>query len=176
MRAGRRPQWQFTSYERDTESNNDYAMARSHINRFGRFSSPDPLAGDVTNPQSLNRYAYVLNNPTNLTDPQGLKIPWDEPRGADLYAGGGLGGAWGPCTIDGLDWSCSSAYGMLASGAGVEGPVVTVRVNPATGTGDFFRSEYGGYTGWSQVYIQPTGLRTQTPATTWKVGIRLPAT
>ena len=158
--SGTTTQWQFTSYERDTESNNDYAMARSHINRFGRFSSPDPLAGDVTNPQSLNRYAYVLNNPTNLTDPQGLKIPWDEPRGADLYAGGGLGGAWGPCTIDGLDSSCSSAYGMLASGAGVEGPVVTVRVNPATGTGDFFRSEYGGYTGWSQVYIQPTGLNT----------------
>jgi len=34
--------------------------------------TPDPLGGDITNPQSLNRYAYALNNPTTLTDPLGL--------------------------------------------------------------------------------------------------------
>ena len=34
--------------------------------------TPDLLGGDITNPQSLNRYAYVLNNPTTLTDPSGL--------------------------------------------------------------------------------------------------------
>ena len=39
---------------------------------MGRWLSPDPLAGDVSNPQSLNRYAYVLNNPTSLIDPLGL--------------------------------------------------------------------------------------------------------
>jgi hypothetical protein len=38
-----------------------------------RWLSPDPVAGDITNPQSLNRYAYVLNNPTNLIDPLGLQ-------------------------------------------------------------------------------------------------------
>ena len=37
-----------------------------------RWLSPDPLAGSVFDPQSLNRYAYVLNNPTTLTDPLGL--------------------------------------------------------------------------------------------------------
>ncbi len=41
----------------------------------GRWLSPDPLGGDVTNPQSLNRYAYVLGNPTTLTDPLGLDPP-----------------------------------------------------------------------------------------------------
>ena len=30
------------------------------------------MGGDITNPQSLNRYAYALNNPTTLTDPSGL--------------------------------------------------------------------------------------------------------
>ncbi|HEV2499936.1 MAG TPA: RHS repeat-associated core domain-containing protein [Terriglobia bacterium] len=38
----------------------------------GRWLTPDPLGGDITNPQSLNRYAYALNNPTTLTDPLGL--------------------------------------------------------------------------------------------------------
>ena len=41
----------------------------------GRWLSPDPSGGDVTNPQSLNRYAYVLNDPTSLTDPFGLCPP-----------------------------------------------------------------------------------------------------
>ena len=67
--------WQFTSYERDGgtgESGNDYAMMRYHVNRLGRFSSPDPLAGTIGEPQSLNRYAYTLNDPANLIDPLGL--------------------------------------------------------------------------------------------------------
>ncbi len=64
--------WKFTSYERDAESGNDYATFRYHVNRLGRFSSPDPIAGSLGNPQSLNRYAYVGNDPTNLIDPLGL--------------------------------------------------------------------------------------------------------
>ena len=41
----------------------------------GRWPSPDPLglgAVNLGNPQSWNRYAYVLNNPLALTDPTGL--------------------------------------------------------------------------------------------------------
>jgi hypothetical protein len=33
--------------------------------------SADPLGGAITNPQSLNRYAYVINNPLSLIDPSG---------------------------------------------------------------------------------------------------------
>lgn len=62
----------FTSYERDSESGNDYAMARYNINRLGRFSSTDPLSGSIAAPQSLNRYAYALNEPISLVDPLGL--------------------------------------------------------------------------------------------------------
>src|SRR5712692_3953980 len=61
----------FTSYERDAESGNDYAMARSYVNRLARFSSPDPLSGSIGNPQSLNKYAYAVNDAVNLTDPSG---------------------------------------------------------------------------------------------------------
>jgi RHS repeat-associated protein len=64
----------FTSYERDSESGNDYAMFRSHISRIARFSAPDPIAGSILDPQSLNRYAYVRNDPVNMVDPLGLYV------------------------------------------------------------------------------------------------------
>jgi RHS repeat-associated protein len=38
----------------------------------GRFLSGDPLVQDPINGQNYNRYSYVLNNPTNLTDPTGF--------------------------------------------------------------------------------------------------------
>jgi RHS repeat-associated protein len=60
-----------------------------YVTQFRRYSptagiwlSPDPLAGDISNPQSLNRYAYVLNNPTSLTDPLGLN-PYEDPGGIE---------------------------------------------------------------------------------------------
>ena len=45
---------------------------RDYTRNLGRWMRPDPLAGDVTNPQSLNRYAYALNNPVSNIDPSGL--------------------------------------------------------------------------------------------------------
>jgi RHS repeat-associated protein len=37
-----------------------------------RFMSADPFIQDPTHSQSYNRYTYVWNNPTNLTDPTGF--------------------------------------------------------------------------------------------------------
>jgi RHS repeat-associated protein len=53
--------------------------ARSFHSQSGHFMVPDPAglaAVDPRNPQTWNRYAYVLNNPTSLTDPSGLL--WQE--------------------------------------------------------------------------------------------------
>jgi RHS repeat-associated protein len=65
---------QFTGYERDQETGLDYAHARYYANAQGRFTSPDPFGGSmsVVNPQSLNRYSYVTNNPLNGVDPSGM--------------------------------------------------------------------------------------------------------
>ncbi len=64
----------FTSYERDTETDLDYAKARMFGSSLGRFTSPDPsmLSMSGNNPQSFNRYVYVMNNPLLYTDPLGL--------------------------------------------------------------------------------------------------------
>jgi RHS repeat-associated protein len=67
--------WKFTTYERDSssgEANLDYASFRSYSSAQGRFASPDLLAGDIGAPQTLNRYAYSLNDPVNFDDPLGL--------------------------------------------------------------------------------------------------------
>src|SRR5882672_11399360 len=61
----------FTSQERDSETGLDYMHARYFASAQGRFTSADTVAGSIGNPQSLNRYAYVGNNPINLTDPTG---------------------------------------------------------------------------------------------------------
>ncbi|HEY53273.1 MAG TPA: RHS repeat-associated core domain-containing protein [Caldilineae bacterium] len=39
---------------------------------LGRFISPDTIVPEPGNPQSLNRYSYVLNNPLRYTDPTGM--------------------------------------------------------------------------------------------------------
>lgn len=62
----------FTGKERDSESGLDNFGARYNASSMGRFMTPDPLGGIRVNPQSLNKYAYVRNNPVNLTDPTGL--------------------------------------------------------------------------------------------------------
>jgi RHS repeat-associated protein len=77
--TGTADKWKFTSYERDSESGLDQAIFRYHSSRLGRFMSPDLLAGNIFSPQSLNRYAYVNNDPINLVDPLGLS-PHDAPN------------------------------------------------------------------------------------------------
>lgn len=66
--------WKFTTYERDGETGFDYAMNRYYNSGFGRFMTVDLLGGRIRNPQSLNRYAYVTNNPVNFVDPLGLDL------------------------------------------------------------------------------------------------------
>jgi RHS repeat-associated protein len=68
----------FTGKERDTESGNDYFGARYYSSSMGRFMSPDWSAKEdpvpyaqLDDPQSLNLYAYVRNNPLSKADPDG---------------------------------------------------------------------------------------------------------
>jgi RHS repeat-associated protein len=65
----------FTGDERDTETNLDHTWFRKYTSAQGRWMTPDPAglaAVDPTNPQSWNRYAYVLNDPLDFADPLGL--------------------------------------------------------------------------------------------------------
>jgi RHS repeat-associated protein len=63
--------YRYTGHLRDQETGNDYAGARYYANTRGRWLSVDPVLGDVSNPQRLNRYSYVGNDPVNIVDPDG---------------------------------------------------------------------------------------------------------
>jgi RHS repeat-associated protein len=80
--------YQFTGYEKDFETNYYYAINRLQSPNLGRFFSPDRVPGTVEDPQSWNRYGYVLNNPVGLIDRLGLD-------------------AQGPCTEDPINGGIS---------------------------------------------------------------------
>lgn len=48
-----------------------YLRARYYNPSDGRFGVEDTYGGNLSNPATLNRYAYVENNPVNKTDPSG---------------------------------------------------------------------------------------------------------
>ncbi len=81
-----------------------HAQARYYNPKHGRFTSVDPLtaSANVKNPQTFNRYSYVLNSPYKFTDPLGL-IPGFVNNSGGSYCsaaasncdfGGHLDGSW----------------------------------------------------------------------------------
>jgi RHS repeat-associated protein len=95
-------QVKFATYTRDSATGLDYADQRYYANNFGRFMSPDPYRATLTSrsnpedPQSWNRYAYVLGDPVNYFDPNGLQAQTPplhpEIQSNNGYGGGGGGG------------------------------------------------------------------------------------
>jgi len=83
----------------------DYG-ARYYDPALGRFIQADTMVPSPANPQSLNRYAYVLNNPLRYTDPSGhyseeeiMKSfgvsTWDEVLAFFQNENSSLYGRWG---------------------------------------------------------------------------------
>ena len=70
----------FTGKERDDETGLDYFINRYYSSTQGRFTSADPVpmtSQRPADPQRLNLYAYVRNNPLIYTDPNGLDLYFD---------------------------------------------------------------------------------------------------
>ncbi len=105
--------YKFNGKERDTESGLDNFGARYDASNLGRFMTPDWAAKPTTvpyanfgNPQSLNLYSYVENNPTTMGDPDGHYT-----QSAAFLSGYGIG-------IQ--DWQCCSEGGGGVGVAGME--------------------------------------------------------
>lgn len=83
----------FTSYDRSDTTKLDYAANRHYSSAQGRFTQADPIGMSsvyLANPQSLNLYAYCLNDPINYIDPSGL-FAYLPAISAGAEAGGPVG-------------------------------------------------------------------------------------
>ena len=68
--------YSYNSKERDIGTDLLYYGARYYYSNGPFFIMPDPFIQDYYNPQGLNRYSYVLNNPYRYIDPSGNFV-WD---------------------------------------------------------------------------------------------------
>jgi RHS repeat-associated protein len=82
--------FRFTGEEEDPVTGLYYLRARWYDPRMGVFLRKDPFAGHSGDPSSLNRYAYVSNNPLNLRDPSGLLSLGDLPLRVMRHLGDAL--------------------------------------------------------------------------------------
>jgi RHS repeat-associated protein len=65
--------YKFTGRERDSETTLDHTHFRKYSSNLGRWMSPDPWNGScrAEDPQTWNRYAYVIGDPVSKIDPTG---------------------------------------------------------------------------------------------------------
>jgi RHS repeat-associated protein len=110
----------FTGQERDAESGLDHFAARYYQSQTGRWLLPDWSATPVpvpyaafTNPQSLNLYTYVGNNPVNAVDADGHEPPQS----------GNTGVGNNPSFIDGNP-NCGAPGGVESNGLPSGSPCV----------------------------------------------------
>ena len=101
--------YKFEGKERDTETNNDAFGARYYSSQYGRWLSADwssvpapvPYA-NLTNPQTLNLYAMVSDNPESFADLDGHGPTWAVGAGNDGSGNDGITGLQGGCVSSAL--------------------------------------------------------------------------
>lgn len=137
---------------------NEYDFPARQYSDRGRWVSPDPAglaAAHLENPQSWNRYAYVMNNPLAFTDPLGLVCinPANGDETADDESSCGQnGGQWLPDNVSQATLKpCAS--GTPAGTICVDSPSPDNRVNElAVWT---VLNAYWNEVPWSATFIQP---------------------
>jgi RHS repeat-associated protein len=95
--------FRFAGAEYDAETGLYHFWFRRYDPNQGRWMGVDPIDGEAANPQSLDLYVYVLNDPVNLIDPFGLAVQL-------------IGGRPINCTLDGISVDCSEAASFLSGG------------------------------------------------------------
>ncbi len=75
----------FTGQTEDEAAGLYWYASRAYDPEIGRFVSPDPIVPAPGNPQSLNRYSYVYNNPLGYVDPSGNSPEWFDKAWYDEF-------------------------------------------------------------------------------------------
>jgi RHS repeat-associated protein len=91
----------YAGMEKNEATGMAHTLWRQYDSLSARWTAPDPYKGSmsITNPQSLNRYSYVDNDPVNQVDPDGLM---GQVADASMGWSGIGGGFWGGSLDGGL--------------------------------------------------------------------------
>jgi RHS repeat-associated protein len=163
----------FTGQTQDTTPGLYDFLFRQQSSSQGRWLVPDPAglaAVDLTNPQTWNRYAYVMNNPLSYIDPLGLYLciinGVETDRGCPGTSGApGAGGGGGglPVYVSGTCWTLNPGPDGGVAGSYYTGSACTVFAgfwSPSGGS-----TGAGGGGGKPGIINQILGLRA--PGQTW---------
>ena len=114
----------FTGHEHDADLGLINMRGRVYDPALGRFLTADPIAGGG---QGLNRYSYVLNNPTNLIDPSGFAPAPRPPRPPPNFGPGAIAKDGGPTTPPppsethaDFNWYFNTSLSEFSVGAGLD--------------------------------------------------------
>jgi RHS repeat-associated protein len=159
----------YTSQELDGSTGLYFYNARYYDAVLGRFISADTIIPNPLNPQALNRYSYVMNNPLVYTDPFGFwririslhyivggHVSYDTSNGhfrGGVGVGMGAGASVGHRNFDigasnewyvdgGYDNKLKSSYVTATYSQGVQGPAGSMHGWGASGTYYFKNGEY----------------------------------
>ena len=112
----------FTNHEMLDQLDLVHMNGRVYDPLTAKFMSGDPLIQDPMNGQNYSRYSYVLNNPTNFTDPTGFSCT------GTRIQGGGCGGHSVRCEGD------CGAVGRTSPATGQKGKEGQTDMTPAQGS------------------------------------------
>ena len=153
--------YQYTGQALDPSTGLYNYKARLYDPVLGRFLSADTIVPEPTNPQDLNRYSYVRNNPLRYTDPTGhcgTQGPTGNPACDDQYSIETIKGETvliilrdipitasplpSPTTltyfdlVSAMDWATRGGPPSLFGGIGTPTPAATALQDPLLGPGD----------------------------------------
>jgi len=116
------PTHRFNGKELDPETGLYYYGGRYYDPEISRFASADPYIQAPDNPQNLNRYSYVANDPQNYIDPSGYHHlrRLDKMQERNLL-GSFLGGFFGAIVTVVSAPVLIAEYGVVLGSAGAAG-------------------------------------------------------
>ncbi|MGZ5198335.1 MAG: Ig-like domain-containing protein [Telluria sp.] len=149
----------FTNHEMLDQLDLVHMNGRVYDPLISLFMSGDFLVQDPTNGQNHNRYSYVLNNPTNLTDPTGFACEAGGAAGPDCGKGFSL------LPFEKCDGCSVSIDSESQQGGGKQNPAGTEQVDAKRNRADSTSSNSGSNKGRTTDGSCTTGSSSNTCST-----------